>query len=472
MHDRTPPPTWHEEVDVIVVGSGFAGLAAAIEARQAGCSVIIIEKMKGYGGNSTISDGVLAAAGTPMQADLEIADSAQLMYEDMIKAGLGLNQPQLVQVLTEKSKETYQWTIDFLGVKYLDRIDQFGGHSLPRCHTTDNRSGSAIIRQMLIKVDQLGMKVRTKTYLQTIFQNSKERICGLLVREGYEYPDPASGTAKYIKASKAVILATGGFANDIEMRTSQDPRLTRDIGSTNKFSTTGEALREALRIGALPVHLSWIQLGPWACPDEKGYGVGPDFASYIAFPYGIMVDPNTGRRFVNELADRKIRADAILQIGHPCIGIADEEGVKASGHPLKHCLRKGVVKKFDQVYEIADFYQIPFQTLKNTIKHFNRSVQHRLDTDHNKPILSNAQPLSNPPYFCMRLWPKVHHTMGGVLINKKAQVLNLSFQPIDGFFAAGEVTGGVHGACRLGSCAIIDCLVFGRIAGKNAAAQR
>jgi succinate dehydrogenase/fumarate reductase flavoprotein subunit len=130
------------------------------------------------------------------------------------------------------------------------------------------------------------------------------------------------------------------------------------------------------------------------------------------------------------------------------------------------------VKKFDQVQEVAAFYRIPLQTLKNTIKHFNRFVQHRLDTDHNKPILSNAQPLSHPPYFCMRLWPKVHHTMGGVLINTKAQVLNLSFQPIDGFYAAGEVTGGVHGACRLGSCAIIDCLVFGRIAGKNAAAQR
>jgi flavocytochrome c len=471
MNDMTPPQTWHEEADVIVIGSGFAGLAAAIEARRAGCSVIILEKMKGYGGNSTISDGVLAAAGTAMQAELKIADSPQMMYEDMLKAGLGLNQPQLVRVLTEKSQETYQWTIDVLGVEYLDRIDQFGGHSLPRCHTTHNRSGSAIIRQMLIKLAQLGMKIRTKTYLQSILLDSRERVCGLLVREGYEYPDPASGTAKYLKATKAVILATGGFANDIEMRTSQDPRLTRDIGSTNKFSTTGEALREALRIGALPVHLSWIQLGPWACPDEKGYGVGPDFASYIAFPYGIMVDPETGRRFVNELADRKIRADAILQIGRPCIGIADEGGVKASGHPIAHCLRKGVVKKFDLIEEVAAFYQIPLQAFKDTIEQFNRSVQHRLDNDQNKPILSNAQPLSNPPYFCMRLWPKVHHTMGGVLINTNAQVLNLSFQPIDGFFAAGEVTGGVHGACRLGSCAIIDCLVFGRIAGKKAASR-
>jgi len=471
MVDKTLPQTWDEEADIIIVGSGFAGLAAAIEAKQAGSSVMILEKMRGYGGNSTISDGVVAAAATSMQADSEITDSAHLMYEDMLKAGLGLNQPELVQVLTEKSSETFQWTIHSLGVNYLNRVDQFGGHSVRRCYTTHNRSGSAIIKQMLLKIRDLGMKVRTKAFLQTIFLDANERICGVLVRDGYEYPEANSGTAKTIKARKAVVLATGGFANDIELRTSQDPRLTRDIGSTNKYSTTGEALREALRVGAMPVHLSWIQLGPWASPDEKGYGVGPEFASYIAFPYGIVVNPKTGCRFVNELADRKTRADAILSIGQPCIGIAGEEGIKASGHPIAHCLRKGVVKKFDQVHEIADFYQIPFDSLKNTIEKFNDYVRCGIDKDFNKPILTDAQPLRYPPYFCIRLWPKVHHTMGGILINSKAQVLNLSHQPIKGFYAAGEVTGGIHGACRLGSCAIIDCLVFGRIAGENAASQ-
>ena len=472
MVDKVPPHKWDEEADIIIVGSGFAGLAAAIEAKMAGCSVVILEKMKGYGGNSTISDGVIGAAATPMQADSEIVDSAELMYEDMLKAGLGLNQPELVRVLTEKSNETFQWTIDFLGVKYLDRVDQFGGHSVRRCYTTHNRSGSAIIKQMLLMINQLGMKIRTKAFLQAFLPDSKERICGVLIRDGYEYPDASSGSAKYIKARKAVILATGGFANDVELRTSQDPRLTRDIGSTNKFSTTGEALREALRIGAMPVHLSWIQLGPWASPDEKGYGVGPDFASYIAFPYGIMVNPETGSRFVNELADRKIRADAILNIGQPCIGIADQEGINASGHSIEHCLRKRVVKKFSHIHEIADYYRIPHHALKNTIEKFNECVRNRFDEDFNKPILTAAQPLKYPPYFCIRLWPKVHHTMGGVLINPEAQVLNLALRPIEGLYAAGEVTGGIHGACRLGSCAIVDCLVFGRIAGRNAASNQ
>lgn len=472
MVDSKLPKKWDQEADIVVVGSGFAGLAAAIEAKMAGSSVVILEKMKGYGGNSTISDGVVAAAATRLQADAGIADSPRLMYDDMLKAGLGLNQPEVVQVLTENSAETFQWTIDFLGVQYLNRVDQFGGHSVPRSYTTHNRSGSAIIRRLLLKVSELGMFVHTKTLLQTILMDSNDRVCGVLVRQKYQYPDRNSGIPKTIKARRGVILATGGFANDINLRTSQDPRLSPDIGSTNKFSTTGEALREALRIGAMPVHLSWIQLGPWASPDEIGYGMGPEFASYTAFPYGIMVDPKTGRRFVNELADRKIRSDAILQVGRPCIGIADEAGIQASGHPIERCLRKGVVKQFHHIPEIADYYEIPIQPLKNTIERFNASVDRRMDRDFNKPILANAKPLSHSPYFCMRLWPKVHHTMGGVLINSRAQVLDLSLQPIKGFYAAGEVAGGVHGACRLGCCAIIDCLVFGRIAGRQAASNQ
>jgi flavocytochrome c len=471
MIERESPGKWDEETDVIVVGSGFAGLAAAIEAKQAGGSVIILEKMKGYGGNSTISDGVVAAAATQLQSDLKIADTPRRMYEDMLAAGLGLNQPELVRVLTERSAETLQWTMEFLGVKYLDRVDQFGGHSVARSYTTHNRSGSAIVKQLLQKTRELALKVRTNVLLQSILLDSDQRVSGVFVRDGYEYPDAASGHAKTIKARKAVILASGGFANDINLRTSQDPRLTADIASTNKHSTTGEALLEAIRIGAMPVHLSWIQLGPWACPDEKGFGIGPDFASYVGFPYGIMVDPATGNRFVNELADRKRRADAILRIGQPCIAIADEQGVRVSGRPIERCLRKGVVKKFNRIEQTAEHYRIPIRQFKTTIERFSEYVDQGSDGDFGKPILSNARPLRYPPYYSMRVWPKVHHTMGGVLINSQAQVHDLRLQPIKGFFAAGEVTGGIHGACRLGSCAITDCLVFGRIAGKNAATQ-
>jgi flavocytochrome c len=316
------------------------------------------------------------------------------------------------------------------------------------------------------------MEVRGQMCLERIIRNKHGRVCGVLVRERYNYPDPESGIHRYIKAKKAIILATGGFANDMPFRMTQDPRLTEAVDSTNKVSTTAEALIEALKIGATPVHLSWIQLGPWTSPDEKGYGVGPYFADYVVFPFGIMVDQSTGRRFVNELADRKTRADAILKTGQPCIGIADAKGVEQSGHKIDHCLKKGVVKKFDQLKELSSGYGIPLHPLKETIEKYNRSVKGNFDEEFRKPILPGAHPLSFPPYYGIRLWPKVHHTMGGIQINTRAQVMDLNQKPIKGLYAAGEVTGGVHGACRLGSCAITDCLVFGRIAGKNAASEK
>ena len=465
------PEKWHEVADVVVIGSGFAGLAAAIEAGNAGASVIILEKMKGRGGNSVISDGLVAAAGSALQIKKGITDSPQIMFEDMLKAGLGLNHPALVKLVVEKSAETLQWTTDYLGVQYKEQLKRLGGHALPRSHITSNQSGSSIVRPMLAKVKELGMTVRSRAYLERFVQDTTGAIKGVKIRDGYQFPNASSGTPRFIKAKKAVVLATGGFANDVAFRSIQDPTLDEEFDSTNKRGTTAEALKEALRIGATPVHLSWIQLGPWTSPDEKMYGVGPLFADYIAMPYGIMVDPTTGKRFVNELADRKIEADAILDLGKPCVGIADSQGVQNSGQKIDKCLKRGVVKNFDDLADLAANYDIPKKPLKETIEEYNEYVLQKQDKAFGKPILEGALPIIQAPFYGIRLWPKVHHTMGGIRINADAQVMNLDGHPIEGLYAAGEVTGGVHGACRLGSCAIIDCLVFGRMAGKNAAAQ-
>lgn len=462
---------WDEAADVVIIGSGFAGLAAGIEAKMAGASVVILEKMNGYGGNSIISDGVMAAAGSPWQAELGIEDSPELMAEDMMKAGLGLNHPELVRIVAEQSTEALQWTMDFLGARFEEGVDMFGGHSVRRCLTPHRRTGAEIIIKQVKKLKELGVNIRTRNYLEKVLTDDDGRVSGVLVREKYKYPDKNSGELKYIRADKAVILAAGGFANDVVFRTAQDPRLTSEIGSTNKECTTAETLKEAMRLGAAPVHLSWIQLGPWASADEKGYGAGPDFGSYIAFPYGIMVDPETGKRVVNELADRKIRADAILKTGRPCIGITDATAVEQSGHTIDHCLKKGVVKKFDSLEELASNYVIPLADLEATVDRYNKYVENGADEEMGKPFLPGAKPIVNAPFYAMRHWPKVHHTMGGIRIDALARVMDLDNQPIKGLYAAGEITGGIHGACRLGSCAIPDCIVFGRIAGKNASVE-
>ena len=264
-------------------------------------------------------------------------------------------------------------------------------------------------------------------------------------------------------------MHTGGFSSDIAFRMAQDPRLTEEIDTTNKPFATAQALKEALRIGATPVQLSHIQLGPWASPDEKGYGDGPEFSEYILFQYGIIVDPVTGRRFINELADRKTLSDKILSIGHPCVGIADSKAVEESGWSVEKCLKKGVVKKFNTIKEFAAFYNIPYENFQESLQAFNKSFEQGRDKCFGKPLIEKAKPIMQAPFYGIRLWPKVHYTMGGIRINVLGQVIDIDGKVIEGLYAAGEITGGIHGASRLGSCAITECLVFGRIAGKNAA---
>ena len=460
---------WDESFDVIVIGTGFAGLTAAIEAANSGASVVILEKMKGPGGNSLISDGGIAAAGTLEQIAAGISDSADLMYSDMMKAGMFINHPELVRTLTNHSNEVFEWSRNYLGVKYLDRIDIFGGHSVPRCYTAENVSGTTIIKKLMEKIRLLSIPVYFQNILKDFVFDKNHRISGVVVQNNYNFKHETGNSLLSLKAEKSVIMATGGFGSDIKFRTAQDPRLTKKISTTNQSFSTAEALKIALKAGAAPVQLSHIQLGPWASPDESGYGLGPSFSEYILFQYGILVDPATGKRFVNELSDRKTLSDKILEINHPCIGIADSTAVSESGWNIDKPIRKNIVKTFNSLSSLAESYSVDIKKLKETIENFNRFVREGNDRDFEKPILKNAKPIIKAPYYTIRLWPKVHHTMGGIQINKNAQVLDLDGEIIEGLFAAGEVTGGVHGASRLGSCAITECFVFGRIAGRNAA---
>ena len=323
------PKKWDETYDVVVIGSGFAGLAAAYEAKKAGASVVILEKMRTPGGNSIVNGGVVAAPNSPEQAKKGIKDSPELLYKDMVKAGLGLNHPELVKMVADNAMATVQWTIDELGVKYREGVSQEGGHSVPRMYSTYNQSGSAIVTQQLAKLKQLGVQPKLQSYLTQIYRDADGRVKGVQIREKYVFPKTDSGKLKNIKARKAVVLAFGGFGQDVLFRTQQDPKLTAKFDTTNQPGATAEGLRESLRIGCTPIQLSWIQVAPWGSPDEKGFGLAAFFGQGAAATNGIWIDAATGKRFVNELADRKIRADAIINrmnVGHECIAIADADG--------------------------------------------------------------------------------------------------------------------------------------------------
>ena len=469
---RAVPESWDEEVDVVVVGTGFAGLAAAYEATKAGASVALLEKMRTPGGNSIISGGVIAAAGSPKQAEEGIEDSADTMYDDMLKAGLQLNHPELARKVAEESVSTVQWTIDELGVKYRGLV-HMGGHSVPRAYGLEANSGSGIVVPQLEKLKELGVEPRTRTLLKHIIRGEDGRVIGVEIREKYKFPDEESGTAKTIKARKAVVMATGGFGNDVAFRSLQDPRLTSDLDTTNQPGATAGALREAMNVGCTLIQPSWIQLGPWTSPDERGFGLAPRFVQGVAAAYGLWFDTLTGTRFVNELADRKTRADAIIASGNKCIAFADAKGFETGNRNWQgisdKMLESGVMKEFTTLEELAAAYDMPLEPFKASIDRFNASVDAGEDAELGRYMQKDQFKIDQAPFYAVRLSPKIHHCMGGVGINVEAQALDvMTDEPIPGLYVAGEAAGGVHGASRLGSCAYTDCLVFGRIAGRNA----
>ncbi|HKL00771.1 MAG TPA: flavocytochrome c [Desulfotignum sp.] len=468
---------WNKSTDVVIIGSGAAGLSAAIEARLAGASVMVFEKMPVMGGNTRISDGGLSAPGNFLQKRSRVADSLEQFCDDILQAGLGHNHPDLVTVFARHAAEAVDW-IWSLGVRYADRLDQFGGHSVPRTVTIENNAGHAITKALTARCRELGVAIHTRCTLEHLITGDSKRVSGVCLSctapASAGTPDPettaSAGSIRHIRAQKAVVLATGGFGSDVAFRTCQIPRLDASIGTTNHKGATAEGLTAALKIHAMPLHLSWIQLGPWGCADETGYGKGARFASYSVFPAGILVDPDYGTRIVNEWADRRQRSDAILNTGHACIGIVDDQGAKKEPDSLSSCLKTGKIRQFDTLAALGSAYSMPAGSLEQTVADYNTGINQKSPDQFGKLPKKDTAPLDTPPFFAIRLWPKVHYTPGGLHIDTHARVMDLSHHPISGLFAAGEVTGGIHGAGRLGGCALTECIVYGRIAGQNAAA--
>ncbi len=457
--------------DVIVVGSGFAGLAAALEARLSGASVLLIEKMPVIGGNSAINGGAFAVAGSPLQEKEGIKDSPELMLNDMIRSGRGLSHVDLLKMIVEGTRPAFDFTVAH-GVKYKPFVQHFGGHSVPRIMQTVESTGGGITRPLAEAARAKGVEIHMRAKMEHFVRDEKKgRIIGLAVRERYEFPDEGSGVMQTYGARHGVIMATGGFSRNLAFRMMQDPQLDGRLDSTNHMGATGEGLLKMLEIGGAPVQIDQIQLGPWCSPDEKGFGLVSQFNTIAGFPKGIMVDVRTGKRFCNELADRKARTDAILSLsenGKPVYPVCfvDSKAVDKA-QTLANGLKYNVIWKFETLDALADHFKIPREALVEQVKKWNDMVKAGKDTEFDR-ALAVAIPIDQAPYYACRVWPKVHYCMGGVAINHEAQVLTALGRPIEGLFAAGEVTGGTHGASRLGGCAIADGLVFGRIAAQSA----
>jgi flavocytochrome c len=473
---RTPVSAWDKEYDVIVVGSGFAGMAAALEARKAGADVLVVDKMPVFGGNSAINGGAFAVAGSPLQEKEGIKDSVDLMVQDMLKAGRGLNHMGLLKIVAAGTRPAYEFTLEH-GVEYKPFLQHFGGHSVPRTLQTTISSGAGIIRPLKKSAEKLGVAFRSRCKLEDFVMDENGGVMGLVVRDRYEFPDESTGELRRFRARKAVIMCSGGFSQDRRFRMMQNPNLDGRIDSTNHPGATSEGMQAMFGVGAAPVQINLIQLGPWTSPDEKGFGMVSQFNTIAGFPNGIMVDVRTGKRFVNELADRKARAEAVMtrldDEGHPVYPVVfcNAKGADRA-QTLKACLKYGVAWEFDTVEELAKHFGMPVDGLKQQVATYNEAVRTGEDKEFGKPM-GRAVLLDEGPFYAVRCWPKVHYTMGGVEINTEGQVMHMrSGQPIPGLYAAGEVTGGPHGASRLGSCAVAETLVIGRLAGRKAALRK
>ena len=472
LSEKADGVKWDKEVEVLIVGSGFAGLAAGIEAIRKGAKdVHIFEKMPYFGGNSAINGGLFAAPGTPMQKKEGIDDSVEKMVADQIASGRGIADESLLRHVASHAVEALQMTLD-AGAEFHPYLQQLGGHSVARTYQTSVSCGAGITQPLLKECRRLGVKTHNRAKFEGFILGDKGNVVGVKMRENYHFAEDQPGKVVNIRTLRGVLMATGGFAQNIDFRMAQDPTLTSEVGCTNAPGATGEGMLEMFRLGAVPVHLAHIQSGPWASPDEGGFGYVSNY-SIFNFPHSIAINCMTGKRFMDEIADRKTRADAELACrdakGEPLPPILITSFKDSKQHPnTAKVLKYNVGWKFDTLEELARHFGVPIEPLKAQIEEYNSYVKTGVDKQFNKNMTKAKDKYIEAPFTVVRLWPKVHYCQGVVQVNTKAEVKDsLTGQPIPGLYAAGEVCGGIHGVSRLGSCSIPECMVMGMTAARS-----
>lgn len=474
------PAAFDETFDVVIIGSGFAGLAAALSATESGAKTAVFEKMAFIGGNSSLSGGMIAVPGSSVQKAQGIEDSPAALEADMERIGLGLGDPEHIRFVCEKASETFEWTRTAFGVQWNEHLTGKGGHSASRCMITQQGTGQGIIVPAVNKVKALGVPIRTGCFMEAVIRDADGRVKGVRIREGYVFGKPGSGKVKTICARRGVILACGGFGADVRYRKALDPKLGEAFLTTNQPGATAEAWREASRIGARIIQADWIQCLPSCSPLEQGMGIATHFASISGSLFGFWLSTLTSSRFVNEFGDRKLCTDAILTIinkGGEALAFSDDDGVRhlESLRPglFAKMTAAGTVQKFDDADALAAAFRMDPAKLRETIAKYNEDLARNSDPMFGRRFDKAAKPIGSGPYYVSRMSPKVHHCMGGVATAVNTAVLDvITDEPIPGLFAAGEFVGGIHGAVRIGACAVLDCLVNGREAGKSASAEK
>ena len=488
------------DADVVVIGAGGAGMTAAMTAADAGQKVVILESQAMVGGNSARATGGMNAAKTVYQDENEFDqaagvektlataaekyadnetitalaktvseqwaayqanptgyfDSVELMELDTMVGGKGINDPELVETLCEGTADAIDW-LDENGIT-LHNVSSFGGASVKRIHRPVNEEGKVVsvgaymIPLLQENCEKRGIDIVLNTTVDTILTDANGAAVGV------------SGTDKdgntVVVNAKSVILATGGFGANLDMVTQYKPELAGFM-TTNAAGAQGQGIEMATAIGAGTVDMDQIQIHPTVEANTAALiteGLRGDGA--------ILVNAN-GERFIDEVGTRDVVSAAeIAQPGSYSWLIVDQAMADASS-VIQGYIKKGYTKTGATYEELAKELDVDPAAFANTMETWNGYVEAKNDPDFGRTSFAN--PLNNGPYYAIKVTAGVHHTMGGVTINSATEVLKEDGTVIPGLFAAGEVTGGVHGANRLGGTAVADFVVFGRIAGESAA---
>lgn len=462
------PGHWDEETDVVVVGSGYAGLAAAIEALSAGAATIILEKMPYYGGNSIISGGGYCSSDSKLKLREKLGlgeDSWRLHMEDTINGGARLSVPELVEVMAKKAPDGLNLFID-AGVSFANTLPRMGGHSAHRSHLTTDNNGRALSDPLRDLALAKGADLRLNAAVTRIWrENAGAPASGVSVDSG--------GAVRNLRARRALILASGGFARDVAMRTRYNPNLTDAYNCSNHKGATGECIRFAQLVGADVTHMEHIQLFPTANP-ANGLLDRYALAAYSGTGYGVLNVERGGNRFVNELGGRDEVSNAqIDRCDKPSYTILNKaifNALDVREDVIESGVSSGRVIVSETAAGLADKLGMP--GLASTIDAHNAFIADGSDPDFGKPMGPHMIPMTQGPYYAIPQWPSIHFCMGGLRFDTQARVLDARGLPIPRLYAAGECCGGVHGANRLAGNAIAECIVFGRIAGTGAASEQ
>ena len=487
------------DADVVVVGAGGAGMTAAITAAAEGKSVVILESQSMVGGNSVRATGGMNAGKTVYQDENEFGESAgvektlktaaekyadnetitalaktvseqwaayqanptgyfdsvELMELDTMIGGKGINDPELVETLCANSADAIDW-LDEHGIT-LHNVSSFGGASVKRIHRPVNAEGKTVsvgsymIPLLQENCEKAGVKMMLDTTATEILTDANGAAVGVKATG-------ASGETVTVNA-KAVVLATGGFGANLDMVVKYKPEL-KGFMTTNAPGIQGQGIEMAQAIGAATVDMDQIQIHPTVEANTAALiteGLRGD---------GAILINEEGKRFIDEVGTRDVVSAAeIAQTGSYSWLVVDQAMVDASS-VIQGYIKKGYTVTGSTYEELGKAMGVDAAAFAETMDKWNGYVEAKNDPDFGRTSFAN--PLNTAPYYAVKVTAGVHHTMGGLKINANTEVLNEKGEVIPGLFAAGEVTGGVHGANRLGGNAVADFTVFGRIAGAAA----